>query len=396
MPQRLIKLNDVGKHNCQGIYFVDERELFEGYDKIEGKLVPTKFNYDYKLVLRRKKGNKLYKKTFSFSRHITLNKAVDEVLQNQALVFEEKKRSKKVPTLNEYWKEYVEHKLSTVNRKESWRESTKNDMLAFYKKWIEPSSLGKKLVTDIEENDVEKIIKKIQQTKSLRTSKKVVEALAPLLKRYYKLNNIQRLNPAQIEIGALNNEREVVLSIKEIKRLYDAMYSYPIERFKNVFIWLSTGRRVNEVLSLRYEDLNFEKGMYNIHQDNSKSGRKLTFVIREDMTKAIKKVNNLEELVHISEKGKKLISSTLQKHWKSVLEEAKLKDIHMHDIRHLIGSTLRDSGVSEDLRALVLGHSKTSITARYASQNAELTNELFEFFLAKINGSKVKWSELED
>lgn len=100
--------------------------------------------------------------------------------------------------------------------------------------------------------------------------------------------------------------------------------------------------------------------------------------------------------MHISETGKKLISSTLQTHWKRVLKEAKLKDIHMHDIRHLIGSILRDSGVSEDLRALVLGHSKTSITARYASQNAQLANELFDFFLARINGSKVKWSEIEE
>lgn len=396
MAQTLLKLYDVGKHNCTGIYFVDERGSYEGYDKLSGSLVPTKLPYDYKLILRARKGRKVHKKTFSFKQIVTLNQAVKQVVEQKDKVFESKKKSTTVPTLNEYWKEYVEHKKFTVNKKENWRESTAKDMENFYIKWIEKAALGKMLITEVEQEDVEKIISKIQKTRALRTSKKVVEALSPLFKRYYKNNSIQRLNPAQIEIGALNNEREVEYSIEMVKSLYKAMYSFPIERYRNVFIWLSTGRRVNEVLSLTYANIDLEKNLVNIHQDNSKSGKKLTFVLREKMLDAFKEGHEPSDILHISEKGKKLLASTVRKHWLELLKSIGLKDIHMHDIRHFLGSILRDGGVPEDLRALVLGHSKTSITARYASQNAKLADEVFDFFINRINGSKKKWSDDED
>jgi integrase len=79
-----------------------------------------------------------------------------------------------------------------------------------------------------------------------------------------------------------------------------------------------------------------------------------------------------------------------------VLVTAKLKDLHIHDLRHIIATILRDSGVTEEVSALVLGHTRTSITARYASQNAQLANDVFQFFLNKINGiidPTIKWVE---
>jgi integrase len=106
-------------------------------------------------------------------------------------------------------------------------------------------------------------------------------------------------------------------------------------------------------------------------------------------------LENKKILIHPSQKDTIMDGSTVRNHWDKVLKIAKIKEkLHIHDIRHIIGTILRDSGVNEELRALVLGHTRSSVTARYASQNAKLANELYQFFLDKIYGRidvKAKW-----
>jgi site-specific recombinase XerD len=90
--------------------------------------------------------------------------------------------------------------------------------------------------------------------------------------------------------------------------------------------------------------------------------------------------------------------STIRNHWEKVKINAGLitgydekkkpitYDLHIHDLRHVIATELRNSGVTEEVSALVLGHTRSSITARYASANAQLANDVYQFFLDKING----------
>lgn len=268
-------------------------------------------------------------------------------------------------------------------------------MKSFYNAWIKPSNLNKMLVTDIRREDVEGLISKVKKERSLRTAKKVTEALAPLFKRYYTAHKIHELNPASIDIGELNNEREVVVSLAEAKKLYDVMFNYPIEKYRNVFVWLATGRRLGEVLSLHMDAVNIEKKQFDIIPEKSKSNKKLIFVLRPELEETL---DGKKDLVHPSDKGTIMDGSTIRSHWHKVLTTAGLEGLHMHDIRHIIGTILRDSGVGEDIRALVLGHTRSSVTARYATANAELADEVYQFFLDKLDGKikpKAKWVEVD-
>ncbi len=392
MAQKLISIN-MKNRNCKGLYLVDSNGTYNGIKEITNANAPKKSKEGFKLVLRVKKNGRTHKKTFTCGKHMTLLQAIDAVTEKRSTVFEEKRKASKIPTLEEYWSEYVQYKKSTVKVKESWRPSTEKDMLSFYNAWIKPSKINNMLVTEISSDDVESLISKVKSKRSLRTAKKVTEALAPLFRRYYTANKIQELNPASIDIGDLNNVREVVISVDEAKRLYDAMFSYPIEKYRNVFVWLATGRRLNEVLSLQMDAIDLEKKQFEIIPEKSKSGKKLTFVLRPELEETL---SDKTDLIHPSEKNTVMDGSTIRKHWHKVLETAGLKDLHMHDIRHIIGTILRDSSVNEDIRALVLGHSRSSVTARYASQNAALADEVYQFFLDKIYrkiDAKAKWTE---
>ncbi len=374
---------------------MDSNGIYNGVKEITNTNAPKKLKEDFKLVLRIRRNNRTTKKTFDYSKHKTLLQAIDDVTENRSTVFEAKERSSKIPALGEYWDEYTEYKESTVSAKESWRTSTAKDMKSFYNAWIKPSKLNKMIVTDISREDIEGLISKVKKDRSLRTAKKVTEALAPLFKRYYIANKIHELNPASIDIGDLNNVREVVVSLEEAQALYDAMFNYPIEKYRNVFVWLATGRRLGEVLSLDTTAINTEKKQFDVIPENSKSGKRLTFILRPELEATLK---GKDCLIHPSDKNTIMDGSTVRSHWKKVLVAAGLEDLHMHDIRHIIGTVLRDSGISEDIRALVLGHTRSSVTARYASANAELADEVYQFFLDKIYGkidSKKKWVEVD-
>jgi integrase len=301
---------------------------------------------------------------------------------------------RKSVTLQQYWDDvYCPYKLSTVSEKEKWKPSTEKDMKSFYNAWIKDTKLASMKVMDIERNTIEVLITKIQETRSKRTSKKAVECLSPLFKKFYYENHIVKLNPADIKLGDLDNKREVEVSISMAKRLYDAMENYPIPQYRDIFLWLRTGRRLGEVLSLEMTDIDIDKRLFHIIPDKNKAGKRTTFVLRDELLPSLE---NKTSLIHPSKKDTVMDSHTVRHHWTNVLETAKISDIHLHDIRHIIGTILRDSGVNEELRALVLGHTRSGITARYASKNAELANDIFDFFLEKINGelgAKTQWPE---
>ena len=46
---------------------------------------------------------------------------------------------------------------------------------------------------------------------------------------------------------------------------------------------------------------------------------------------------------------------------------AKLERLRVHDLRHTFGQRLRDAGVSEEDRALLLGHAITGMPQHYAT-----------------------------
>ncbi len=426
MSQKLLKIN-ISNRNCKGLYFVDSNGTYNDVREFTSANAPKRLKDDFKLVLRLTEKGITKKETFTYPKGKTLLQAIDDITENRSTVFEVKEKSGRIPVLGEYWDEYTEYKENTVSAKESWRATTAKDMKAFYSKWIagidalalkraikeakkeeeetgkkvavnykaKPDPIHKKLLTNITENDIEKLIKKVEKETSLRTAKKVIEALSPLFKRYYKESKTKGDNPADIELGDLNNVREVVVSLEEAKRLYDAMFNYPIEKYRNVFVWIATGRRLGEVLSLRTDAVDTEKKQFNIVPENSKSGKKLTFVLRPELEETLE---GKDDLIHPSDKNTIMDGSTVRKHWHKVLIAAGLENLHMHDLRHIIGTVLRDSGVGEDIRALVLGHTRSSVTARYATANAELADEVYQFFMDKVDGKfkpKARWVEVE-
>jgi integrase len=125
---------------------------------------------------------------------------------------------------------------------------------------------------------------------------------------------------------------------------------------------LFTGCRLREILNLRWEHVDFERGLLLL--PDSKSGRK-TIVLNAPA---------LSVLANLTRTGAFVISSgnpdkpraDLKAPWRSILKHAALEGLRLHDLRHTYASIGAGGGLGLPVIGKLLGHSQATTTARYA------------------------------
>jgi integrase len=207
-----------------------------------------------------------------------------------------------------------------------------------------------------------------------------------MFKRFV-LNGTLNINPADlIQIPKFDNQVSVDLSDEQIKKLFDLLYAYPIEPYRSMFIWLTHGRRLNEVLSLKWKDINFNNGTYTIQSENNKVRKPMTYKLSSEQLATLEAIDNESQgyVFHaIKDENKKMDKGTIRTHWEKIISELGIH-LRMHDLRHLIGGTLVSSGKTLEQVASVLGHTSTSITKRYSKVRQEVAAESLDDFFKRV------------
>lgn len=389
MADKLIKVN-LSNVDCRNIYFINNDELFGGKDIQKS---PTYINRDYKLILRVTYVNHSgvrtqTKKTFNFSKKVTFLQALREVSSSrEKLLIKLKegvhKESKaKIPTLKEAWVEYIEIKKNQLS------SNTLVSYDTFVNKWIlSKQVLAKTPIDRVTTKSLQLIVNEILDLgKSPRTAKSVKETLRPVFKQYV-LKGLLLTNPVDlIQIPKFDNQMNIELSDEKVKELYSILYNYPIEPFRSMFIWLSHGRRLNEILSLEWTDINLDNKTYTIQFQNNKVRKPMTYKLSNELLNTLNKIGikNSGYIFHaLTDEKKKMNKGTIRNHWEKVLTQLDTR-IRMHDLRHLIGGTLVSSGKTLEQVASILGHTSTSVTKRYSKVRQEVAAESLEDFFSKV------------
>lgn len=81
------------------------------------------------------------------------------------------------------------------------------------------------------------------------------------------------------------------------------------------------------------------------------------------------------DLVFAQENGKPIDPRADHRTWKSLLQEAGVRDARLHDARHTAATLLLLQGVSTRVVMDVLGHSQVSLTLRYQHVLPEAARE---------------------
>ena len=125
-----------------------------------------------------------------------------------------------------------------------------------------------------------------------------------------------------------------------------------------------TGARLGEILKLKWEYVNWEKGTLDL--PDSKTGEKSIYLneaAKDTLAKIMRQVNN-PYVICGAKPGEHIVN--LQKSWRRIRSMADLDDVRLHDLRHTFASIAVSSGMSLPLIGALLGHSQPRTTARYA------------------------------
>lgn len=145
-----------------------------------------------------------------------------------------------------------------------------------------------------------------------------------------------------------------------------------------VRLLLFTGCRRGELLSLRWEDVNFDAGVLDL--PDSKTGRKVIVLnapARQVLDSLAKQRKDGCPWVLPGRYGGKALVG-LPHAWLRIRKRAGLDGVRLHDLRHSYASTAAGLGASLPVIGALLGHTVPATTARYAGVAADPRREAAE------------------
>lgn len=288
-------------------------------------------------------------------------------------------------TINELFKNYLDFYELSLSA------STIRNDISLYNKHFK-DGLGLMDVEKINFIDVQKFCNSmIKQGYKIKTIKNIVAKLRVILKLAIKLEIIVK-NPCDfIELPKFDNKRYFDYSVK-IQQAFIKAISENKAPSADIFFFLLHGRRKNEVLSLKFSDINFKTRTYVIPCKINKAKRDMTYSMSDELYSRLFKIyvrarqeKRLNGYVFVNPKtGEKY--QDLRKSWNSLLKRSNLPRIRLHDIRHLIGTySINYLKIPVEQVSFTLGHTNITTTQKYITANVKKSKETIENLLHSVS-----------
>ena len=411
---KFLKL-EIKQKNCTGLYLKVEDNFQKELKNITDINKYLKDNQTVTLQLRQKIENKRGKKNFTFFHNETKEdfskmivssfNSIFSIIEASKLDIKEKiskgislKKNKAEnqetkelndnPTFLEVVEDFIQKRALLLRGKSL--KSYKTTFLYTFKK------IHNIKFSDITNKDITNLINDLKKQK-IKDGSIVLKGihLKVLFRKNRNLNSLVNLD--DIELPKKGTKRDYRLSLDDTKRiiqglreyskttLKDGTVFYKKEELKNIFAFSLNGRRVSEILNLRFEDINIDTRTFIIKSENAKGKKQLDFYIDDYLLEAIKSQAILRNVDLNSNSNKKVFKTssinTPLVNFQKMLGDMNLPKLRLHDIRHLLATTLVQNGTPIQHISRMLGHSSIAITeARYATTNKEQANKAMNDF----------------
>ncbi|MGA7452568.1 MAG: site-specific integrase [Rhodoplanes sp.] len=199
------------------------------------------------------------------------------------------------------------------------------------------------------------------------------------------------VNPARKIIKYPEHRRERFLTTEELERLGAALHEaettgipYEIDTSKPtakhapkeenriaqispfaaaaIRLLLFTGCRLREILHLKWEDVDVERGL--LFLPDSKTGKK-TVILNAPALEVLAGLDRFGPYVVPGDNPQKP-RADLKRPWARIAKRARLERVRLHDLRHTYASFGAGSGLGLPIIGKLLGHTQASTTQRYA------------------------------
>jgi integrase len=244
-------------------------------------------------------------------------------------------------------------------KKKSW----KNDESRIHRH-IAPH-LGKKNASEITHNDVLFLHTEIGKTAPYQANR-VVALISKIYNLAQKWEIVNNYNPARDIDFYREHKRARYITKNEMPRLLQAINcEQNIYAGFAMWMYLLTGARKEEILSLRWADIDY--CLNEMVLEDTKNGKTHYVPLSSAALSLLARIPRLEGNEYIFPgklPGKHLIN--ISKAWNRIKKAADVEDVRIHDLRRTVGSWLAQDGRSLHLIGQVLNHSCASTTQIYA------------------------------
>lgn len=178
--------------------------------------------------------------------------------------------------------------------------------------------------------------------------------------------------------GFKTQSRERFVQPSEFKKLLDAIQSYPDDRIRDfLLICLWTGARSGNVMSMQWDEINFDRGSWTIPR--TKNGESQMIALSDAALEVLKeRSENGTSTRWVFPGGNPQNKVPVDNHltepkkaWKKIIEAAEIKDLRIHDLRRTAGSIMAISGINTPTIMKALGHKSMSAASIYQRVNAD-------------------------
>lgn len=192
-----------------------------------------------------------------------------------------------------------------------------------------------------------------------------------------------------------------IMNRPEQARLMQFLYSDMDISKAGIYLCLSTGLRLGEICSLKWEDIDKDRKLLHVNRTVQRiknlegptktilfeSTPKSTFSRREipisDALLTLLMTFRKEGQEYVLHKSRPMEPRTYQNHFKKYLEEIDAPDYNFHILRHTFATNCIDNGMDIKSLSEILGHSNVQITLnRYVHPSMETKRKYLNALLA--------------
>ena len=279
-------------------------------------------------------------------------------------------RTQGVPTLNEFFPEYL--KLAAVRKKDSGKKDEELWRIRLQ------SEFGHLKLDAITRQHVQTYLTSLVSKHALRpaTANRTASLLRRILNIALDWDVIEKNPIARVKLLPENNTSDRYMTPEEMARLMAVLRTYPARMPCQVAMFLlATGARLSEALNATWSNVDRQHRLWRIPASDSKSGKVRSVPLNDSALEVLDQLGTegKHEWVFAKEDGQRY--KYMHQVWGRIRKKAGLEWLTLHRLRHQHAALLVQSGRTLFEAQAILGHSDPSMTVRYAHLNTKVLQD---------------------
>ena len=296
----------------------------------------------------------------------TIAREILKVIERKIALGEHDMINAKIPTIKRFSKDYLNH-VRFVIQKRSWTrdELCLKHLLSFF---------GSSKLDKIKPKDIDDFKKYRLSKVKPATVNRELEVLRHMFNLAERWNSFFGKNPvSRSGLLKVNNIKERILTWDEETRVLKTSPHY----LRHITICaLHTGMRKSEIITLTWNNVDFDKNFILIDQTNSKSKKQRIITINSMLRKLLLEIRIQSlgtEFVFLNSDGLPYKrQDSLNRAFQLALKKANIIGLRFHDLRHTAATRMVESTGNIVAVNKILGHADLKTTMRYAHPHDSL------------------------